>query len=117
MLYQFYLSIFKVVFSYMPQVTIDDVLPLSIVKAPIFKIIQDFVAPFVQLIKPKYMLNYTSIDDEYFTSEIKLESVIEIEMMRYKRIFRTSHITLSNGRLNQLVINEAGKERVFTCID
>jgi urea transporter/murein DD-endopeptidase MepM/ murein hydrolase activator NlpD len=117
MLYQFYLSIFKVVFSYMPQVTIDDVLPLSIVKAPIVKIIQDFVAPFVQLIKPKYMLNYTSIDDEYFTSVIKLESVIEIEMMRYKRIFRTSHITLSNGRLNQLVINEAGKERVFTCID
>jgi murein DD-endopeptidase MepM/ murein hydrolase activator NlpD len=116
-LYQFYLSIFKVVLSYMPQVIINDVLPLSMVQAPFVKLIQDFVAPFVQLIKPKYTLNYTSIDDEHFTSEITLESIIEIDAMGYKSVFRTSQIILSNGKLNQLVINQAGKERVFTCID
>jgi len=116
-LYQFYLSIFKVVLSYMSETTIHDVLPLSVVQVPIIKLVQDFVAPFVQLIKPKYMLNYASIDDEHFTSEIKLETVIEIDAVGSKSVFRTSQVILSNGRLNQLVINQAGIERIFTCVE
>jgi hypothetical protein len=116
-LYQFYLSVFKVVLSYMPQVTIKDVFPLSIVHAPLFKWLQDFTAPFVQVIKPVYMLNYTSIDDENFTSEIILESATEIEVFGKKRVNRTSQIILQNGKLKQLIINQSGRERIFTCQD
>jgi hypothetical protein len=63
------------------------------------------------------MLNYASIDDEHFTSEIKLETVIEIDAVGSKSVFRTSQVILSNGRLNQLVINQAGIERIFTCVE
>ena len=116
-LYQFYLSVFKVILSYMPQVTIKDVLPLSIVRAPLFKLVQDFAAPFIQIIKPEYMMNYVHIDDEHFTSEMTLESVIEIDAIGHKYIYCTSQILLKNGRLNQLIINQKGKERIFVCED
>jgi hypothetical protein len=115
MLYQFYLSAFKIVLSYMPQVTVKDVFPLNVVRAPIFSWLQDFIAPFIQLIKPLYMLNYSYIDDENFTSEISLESIMEVELFGNKKVFRTSQIILKNEKLHQLVINQGGKERTFTC--
>lgn len=116
-LYQFYLAAFKVVLSYMPHITIKDVLPLSVVNAPLVKWIQDFSAPFVQLIKPVYLLNYTRIDDEHFTSEMALESVIEVEIFGIKKVMETSQLILKDGKLNQLVVNQSGQERIFTCID
>ncbi len=117
MLYEFYLSAFKVVLSFMPHLTIKDVLPLSVVRAPFFKWFQDFVAPFVQLIKPGYMLNYMSIDDEHFTSEINLETTLEIALFGKKSVVRTSKISLIHDKISQFIINQRGKERVFTCID
>lgn len=117
LLYQFYLSAFKVVLSYMPQVTIKDIYPLSVVYKPVFKWIQDFVSPFIQIIKPYYMLNYTTIDDENFTSEITLESVMEMSVLGNKKITRTSQIILKNGQLNKIIINHLGKEQIITCIN
>jgi murein DD-endopeptidase MepM/ murein hydrolase activator NlpD len=116
-LYQFYLSGFKVILSYLPQVAIKDVFPLSIVKAPLSKLIQDFVAPFFTLIKPKFILYYMNIDDEHFTSEITLESLIEINIIGNKKIFSTSKIQLNNGKINYFMITQRGKERTFTCVD
>jgi urea transporter/murein DD-endopeptidase MepM/ murein hydrolase activator NlpD len=115
LLYEFYLSGFRIALSYMPQITVRDVYPLSVVKAPVFKWMQDFAAPFVQLIKPAYMLNYSSIDDEILTSEIKLESVMEIEIMGTKKIKRTSQVLIKNGMLQQLKITKNGKERILIC--
>lgn len=116
-LYQFYLSVFKVVLSYMPQVTVQDVFPLSVVRAPFFKWLQDFTAPFIQLIKPVYMLNYTHIDDENFTSDIAMETVMQVEVMGQKKVYRTCQILLSNGKLHQLIINQSGQESTFTCVE
>jgi len=114
-LYQFYLSAFKIILSFMPQVTLKDVFPLNVVRAPIFNWLQDFAAPFFQLIKPTFMLNYTYIDDENFTSEICLESAMEVAVLGKKKVQRTSQIILKNDRLFQIIINQAGKERIFTC--
>ncbi len=114
-LYEFYLSAFKVVLSYIPQITIKDAYPLSVVNAPIFKWIQDFVSPFIQLIKPKYMLNYSHIDDENFTTEISLETAMELEVIGQNKVTRTSHIILKNGKINQITINQKGKERIIKC--
>lgn len=116
-LYQFYLSVFKVVLSYLPQVTIKDVFPLSVVHTPIFRWLQDFAAPFIQIIKPSYMLNYSHIDDENFTSAISLETVMEVGVFGRKKILRTSQISLANGKIHQLIINQSGKERTFICQD
>jgi urea transporter/murein DD-endopeptidase MepM/ murein hydrolase activator NlpD len=115
LLYQLYLSAFKVVLSYMPQVTVKDVYPLSIVKAPIFKWIQDFTSPFLQLIKPEFRLNYATIDDENFTTEITLETSMEVEIMGNKKMERTSRIILKNGMIDELIINQAGIERILKC--
>ncbi|HRG58261.1 MAG TPA: urea transporter [Bacteroidia bacterium] len=117
LLYQFYLSAFKVVLSYMPQVTIKDIYPLSVVSKPLFKWIQDFLAPFIQIIKPIYILNYASIDDENFTSEIILETVMEMKVLEHKKTTRTSQIILKNGQLNRIIINHLGKEQIITCIN
>jgi len=116
-LYQFYLSVFKVVLSYMPEVTVKDVLPLSAVKLAYIKWVQDFIAPFVQVIKPIYLLNYSSIDDEHFTTEITLKSILKIEIFGQKNEVRTSEILLKRGKLSEFIVHQFGKESKFICID
>ena len=115
LLYQLYLCLFKVVLSYMPQVTIKDAYPLSVVKAPLIKWVQDLTAPFMQLIKPVYMLNYSSIDDENFTTEIALETIMLIEMPGSKKVMRTSQILLKDGKITEVIINQKGRKRVIRC--
>jgi hypothetical protein len=116
LLYEFYLSGFRIVLSYMPQITVKDVYPLSVVKAPFFKWIQDFAAPFVQLIKPVYMLNYSSVDDQIFSTEMTLETSMEVDILGQKKIKRTSQLLIKNGALQQMIIIKNGKERIIKCI-
>ena len=117
LLYEFYLSGFRIVLSYMPQITVKDVYPLSVVKAPFFKWIQDFAAPFVQLIKPVYMLNYSSVDDQIFSTEMTLETSMEVDILRQKKIKRTSQLLIKNGALQQMIITKNGNERIIKCIE
>jgi urea transporter len=117
LLFQFYTSVFKIAMSFMPEVCIKDSLPLSIIKAPFVKWINDFIAPFITIIKPIYILKYKSIDDEYFSNEILLETTVELFILGNKKVVKTSHITLREGKIKHWFVNEAGKERLFTCID
>jgi len=101
----------------MPEVTVKDVLPLSAVKLAYIKWVQDFIAPFVQVIKPIYLLNYSSIDDEHFTTEITLKSILKIEIFGQKNEVRTSEILLKRGKLSEFIVHQFGKESKFICID
>jgi hypothetical protein len=103
--------------SFMPEANIYDSLPLSIIKAPVMKWIQDFIAPFFTIIKPIYKLNYISIDDEYFSNEIVLETTLEVHILRTKKVVKTSQITLRDGKIDQWIVNESGKERLFICLN
>ena len=116
-LYQFYTTAFKVIMSFMPEANIYDSLPLSIIKAPVMKWIQDFIAPFFTIIKPIYKLNYISIDDEYFSNEIVLETTLEVHILSTKKVVKTSQITLRDGKIDQWIVNESGKERLFICLN
>ena len=61
------------------------------------------------------MLNYSHIDDENFTTEISLETTMELEVIGQNKVIRTSHIILKNGKINQITINQTGKERIIKC--
>jgi hypothetical protein len=73
-LYWFYLSSFRLIFGYYKGVNVEDDLSVSISQAKIFKLLQDFIAPFYIFIKPKFRMQYISRKRSINDSEIVLKS-------------------------------------------
>lgn len=83
LLYHFYLANYKVVLGYYPNLDIIEKYPLGIIKTPILRIIQDFMAPFYMFLKSNFTLSYTYIDDENLTNHIVLNSVAKNNLFSY----------------------------------
>jgi len=73
-LYWFYLSSFRLIFGYYKGVKVEDDLSVSISQSKVFKILQDFIAPFYIFIKPKFKMEYVSRKQSFNDSEIVLKS-------------------------------------------
>ena len=116
LLYQFYLSAFKVVFSYMPAMMVKDVLPLNVINAPIVKWVQDFVAPFYQFLKPKFELRYVAIDDVHFTTQIELESTVHISNFGISKLKQQAYIFISDNRISKIEISCNDVTRTIECV-
>jgi hypothetical protein len=83
LLYHFYLANYKVVLGYYPNLDIIEKYPLGIIKTPILRTIQDFIAPFYMFLKSNFTLSYTYIDDENLTNHIVLNSVAKSNLFSY----------------------------------
>jgi hypothetical protein len=62
------------------------------------------------------MLNYSSVDDQIFSTEMTLETSMEVDILGQKKIKRTSQLLIKNGALQQMIIIKNGKERIIKCI-
>ncbi|MCK5846185.1 MAG: urea transporter [Bacteroidales bacterium] len=71
-LYFFYLTSFRVIFGYYKGLEINDTLPIS--EISFIRILQDFVAPFVVFIKPKYNMKYVNNKQYINESEVVVKS-------------------------------------------
>ncbi len=63
LLYYFFLSSFKVVNAFYPNMQLSDEYPLSIFPNKFKLLVQDFCIPFFRFLKTRYVLNYESFDE------------------------------------------------------
>ncbi|MEE4114806.1 MAG: urea transporter [Marinilabiliaceae bacterium] len=74
LLYWFYLSHYKVPLGFYNNFEVIDNFPLDLFVKPEVRFLNDFIAPFTNLIKSVYRLRYVSVDNEISPSEIVIES-------------------------------------------
>ena len=80
MLYQFYLCCYKVLLGYYDIFQIEDELPIHNASKNILLWPNDVIAPFVQLVKVKYNLQFTEVDDVYNSKRIAMLSSINTSL-------------------------------------
>lgn len=85
-LYWFYLSLFRLIFGFYKGMEVTDELPVPISNAKIWKILQDFVAPFVIFIKPSFKLKYVSRKQFFDESEILINTQFQDKV--FGKVFR-----------------------------
>lgn len=77
LLYYFYLSAFKISTGFNKDQEIEDLLPVNRAFGKGLLFIQDFLAPFVLLLKSRFRVVYADIDNEMSPSFIQLNSSVE----------------------------------------
>jgi len=104
-LYWFYLTSFRLIFGYYKGVKVEDDLSVTISKARVLKVLQDFIAPFFIFIKPKFTMEYISRKQSFGESEIVLKSEFrDIVMKKQLRVIKAEFVTGSNNPLIWTVI-------------
>ncbi len=83
LLYYFYLAAFKIVYGYYDDLKIKDTYPLNVIPATWLGIVQDFCAPFFQLIRSAYSMEYVNFEDDFEDSKVQLLSTASL-MLRKK---------------------------------
>ncbi len=74
LLYWFYMSLYKVQQGYYHKMEVKDDYPLNLFFRKWVLILQDFVAPFVMILRSSYTIQYYSIDSEISPGSIELRS-------------------------------------------
>lgn len=115
LLYYFYLSAHKIVFTYYQDLTVTDSLPVYEVFKPISRILNDFILPFTNTLKAQYKLTYFSIDDYLYTKNINLKSSVSLKSMFTTNKQFEAEIKLSNGNIQYFETQFKNRTIKATC--
>ncbi len=109
-LYWFYLSSFRLIFGYYKGIKVEDYLSVTISRARVLKVLQDFVAPFYIFIKPSFKMEYISRKQFFDESEIVLKSEFkDIVMKKQLRSIEAEFVINSSDSLAWTLITEDKK--------
>ncbi|MEI8201629.1 MAG: urea transporter [Bacteroidota bacterium] len=113
-LFQFYLSAYKVMFGFYQDMEVKDVFPIHIIRQPWLIFIQDFFASFYIFLKPEYTLNYVSKTDDLNLSQIELAGSYQLKV--FGKLFNHSEFKMSinNDGIQQIRIENAGLNKTVT---
>ena len=73
-LYLFFSALYQIPLGYYDRMQIKDIFPPNYVDQKMYKIINDFMAPFYPALRSEYLLLYKEIDNELMPDEIVLHS-------------------------------------------
>ncbi|MBC8052786.1 MAG: urea transporter [Sphingobacteriaceae bacterium] len=107
LLYQFYLSAYKVIFTSVEGIQNQDIYPLHLSRFKSWLWLQDFIAPFNQFITFKFKSNICKDDKQPQQMSLKSEQYIEY-FGKVKEVMK-SEIKLINGRISTLEIQLPNK--------
>jgi len=89
LLYYFYLAAYKIVYGYYADLKIQDAYPLNVIPTSWMGVIQDFCAPFFQVIRSVYSMKYISLEEDFEESKVHLTSSARLMLRkRIKKEFR-----------------------------
>lgn len=115
LLYYFYCSVHKVLFSFYQDMEIEDSLPIYDVFKPMSRILNDFILPFTNTLKAQYLLNYVSIDDYLYPKNILLSSQVNLQSIFSFNKSIKANFTLSEGNIQSFVVSINNKVIKATC--
>jgi urea transporter len=112
LLYYFYLSAYKVLLGYYPDIDLIDYLPLNIVRKnnPILWF-HDFIAPFWQVMKVRFSARQNMADIPVNPSVITIESFIDIAIFNRNNQEAKSVIRLEKDGVSDFTL-ESGRIRI-----
>lgn len=105
LLYWFYISLYRVQLGFYPEIVIEDDFPVNLFFRKSILFFQDFLAPFVKILRSKYRLEYKSIDSEISPSEIVLESVSVNKIGKFTTREISSEIVLTPAGVSRLSLH------------
>ncbi len=116
LLFNFFLAAYKVQFGFYKDMTLKDILPSNTVFSKSALFLQDFIAPFIIYLKPKYEINYQSIDDDFSTSKIILKS--KVDSYRFNKIVKSKSFEfhIDKKGIDKIIITKKNEQKIAKCI-
>ncbi len=110
-LFQFYLSVYKVMYGYYQDMVVKDIFPINIIRRPGLIFLQDIVAAFYIFLKTEYTLQYVSKEEDLNLSYFELEGNNEFKIFG-KLISRSEFkIKVDNEGIMQLQIDNKAQAK------
>jgi murein DD-endopeptidase MepM/ murein hydrolase activator NlpD len=116
LLYYFYLTAFKLLLGFYPELTITDTLPLNNLQNKNGLIwLHDFIAPFTNRVKANYSVRQMHADDAYHPQSLTL--VTQIDLSIFGKTDRESNgtILLKDNRIQQFTFSNKKIKIEATC--
>jgi urea transporter/murein DD-endopeptidase MepM/ murein hydrolase activator NlpD len=116
LLYYFYLTAFKLLLGFYPELTINDTLPLNNLQNKNGLIwLHDFIAPFTNRVKANYSVRQMHADDAYHPQSLTL--VTQIDLSIFGKTDRESNgtILLKDNRIQQFTFSNKKIKIEATC--
>jgi urea transporter len=118
LLYNFYLSAYKIFLGTNEFCKIQDALPLNIVyKSGLISWLHDFIAPFYNFIKVKYSSEVLVSDTFFATGTAILASTIENQQFKTKKIQHKSTITINETGIVEFEFSNKYTKTKARCIN
>lgn len=115
LLYFFFISAFKILQGYYPDLVLHDKFPLNLIyKYPILGL-QDFTAPFWKFLQSDYSVKYDFIDNEISPSKIVLKSTAKNSVFGQDVGVYNSIIELDNNGIKQFSVKGKRLSIIATC--
>ena len=102
LLYYFYLTAYKIFLCYYPNIEIEDLFPLHIIKKNKFSLwLHDIIAPFYQYLKVHYLNKTIWSDISVNPTQIKLSTHINISSFKTKKAEGSGIILLAENKIKE----------------
>ena len=118
LLYYFYLTAYKVFLGNLDDVELKDAMPLSIIRNnKLSVLLHDFVAPFYNYIRVKYAIKLGTLDNQFDTGFLVLNSKIDVSFFGKIRNESAGTILLSNNQIMKFSYTSAKINIQAECIN
>lgn len=116
LLFYFYMSSFKLAMSFNSDMIISDNLPLNIYQGKSLLLLQDFLMPFIKILKSDYKILYLSQDQSFDNDIVNLRSTAEFGIGKRTLKRASFEITLDKNGISDFVVdfkNRIVAKRIF----
>jgi urea transporter len=110
LLYYYYLGAYRILTGFYKGLEITDTFPVTIMKNPVLRFFQDFIAPFHIFIKPEYTVSYERMEDHLTRSEAWLTASVRMKIGN--RTIRKTEIAflVSRKGLEKMTISDKNEK-------
>ena len=102
LLYYFYLTAYKVLLGYYPNIEIEDLFPLHIIRKNKLSLwLHDIIAPFYQYLKAQYLSKPVWSDISVNPTRIQLSTQINISSFKARKAEGSGIILLAENKIKE----------------
>lgn len=114
LLFNFYLVMQKIMLANYKNVEVTDWIMPNYIYPKKIQWIQDFIAPFTQLFKGKFISKITSAEQAH-SSEFRIETEVTTDTFGKSRKVLTSNLLVKDKQINTLEIIKGNKKTILKC--
>lgn len=114
-LFDFYTGAYKVLLGFYDGLKIDDQFPVDDIYSGVLKGLLDVIAPFHQVVKVDYQLQYDEIDDGLEPLWLKLSSSLKVNALGKTQKQKNFRVELDEKGITSFTVSSNGNEKVYQC--